>query len=194
MLPIRLNLMFTLCSLNGSRQCLRSWPTPCDPRQPTFRTDWVLTRGRLPEPWLRGRAHLRDSRVGELLRRSDMRCSGGYGGRVGAARLTRGSVLNTRVRPAEWRSGDRRCGGEKVGFAAWRRAHRARAAYQAPRQILWVRMRDRNSNRADSGGSLCYEGGHLRVTQIGGRLAFSLSLCDLRRPWFLTNALTNIAI
>jgi hypothetical protein len=35
--------------------------------------------------------------VGEVLRR--MRCSGGYGGRVGAAWLVTGPGLNTRVRP-----------------------------------------------------------------------------------------------
>jgi hypothetical protein len=35
--------------------------------------------------------------VGEVVRR--MRCSGGCGGRVGAAWLTTGPVLNTRVRP-----------------------------------------------------------------------------------------------
>ena len=35
--------------------------------------------------------------VGEVLRR--MRCSGGCGGRVGAAWLVTGPILNTRVRP-----------------------------------------------------------------------------------------------
>jgi hypothetical protein len=39
----------------------------------------------------------RDSRVGDVLRR--MRCSGGCGGRVGAAWLETGPILNARVRP-----------------------------------------------------------------------------------------------
>jgi hypothetical protein len=39
----------------------------------------------------------RERTVGEVLRR--MRCSGGCGGRVGAARLVTGPVLNMRVRP-----------------------------------------------------------------------------------------------
>jgi len=39
----------------------------------------------------------RDRTVGQVLRR--MRCSGGCGGRVGAARLETGPIRNARVRP-----------------------------------------------------------------------------------------------
>jgi hypothetical protein len=39
----------------------------------------------------------RDTAVGQVLRR--MRCSGACGGRVGAAWLVTGPILNTRVRP-----------------------------------------------------------------------------------------------
>jgi hypothetical protein len=39
----------------------------------------------------------RDTTVGQVLRR--MRCSGASGGRVGAARLVTGPILNARVRP-----------------------------------------------------------------------------------------------
>jgi hypothetical protein len=39
----------------------------------------------------------RDSAIGDVLRR--MRCAGGCGGRVGAAWLVTGPVLNMRVRP-----------------------------------------------------------------------------------------------
>jgi len=77
MQPIRLDSMFAICSFEGSRLCPRSWPAPCDPGQPTFRTDGVLSRGRLPDAWLFRWTGVRDYRLGDVLRWHDDSRRGG---------------------------------------------------------------------------------------------------------------------
>ena len=94
------------CSCYGRRQCLRPRTTDQDPRQPAAWADRLLPRGRLPGALMQRHADLCCGRACQLLGAGQHRgsgvasqCSGGCGGRVGAARLVTGPILNARVRP-----------------------------------------------------------------------------------------------
>jgi hypothetical protein len=94
------------CSCYGRRQCIRPRTTDHGPRQSAAWADRLLPRGRLPGALMQRRADLCCGRVRQLPGTGQRRgsgvasqCSGGRGGRVGAARRVTGAILNSRVRP-----------------------------------------------------------------------------------------------